>query len=286
MTAITATSVHDRNRQHHPPLTFAGGKNPGRVTLGRVVQAEFIKLSTARSMVTAVATAGLLAVGVGAFSAVGLVVQDATATGPDTATADPLGGALTGVSPATYAIATLGVLAVTSEYASGSIKSTLAGVPRRAHLVLGKALAVAATTFTVMLTAVLAAFVAAQAIVAIDGIDLSLTADGVIRAIVGSALYLTGVAIIGVGLGWLLRSTAGALATFLGVFVILPVIGFVLPEPVGGAILPYLPSNAGAAIMQLTPGNGLSPWAGLAVFALYAALTLFGAAFALQHRDA
>jgi ABC-type transport system involved in multi-copper enzyme maturation permease subunit len=286
MTAITATSVDDRNRQHHPPLTFAGRKSPGRVTLGRVVQAEFIKLRTARSMVAAGATAGLLAVGVGAFSAVGLVVQDATATGPDAATPDPLGGALTGVSPATYAIATLGVLAVTSEYASGSIKSTLAGVPRRAQLVLGKALAVAATTFTVMLTAVLAAFVAAQAIVAIDGIDLSLTADGVIRAIVGSALYLTGVAIIGTGLGWLLRSTAGAVATFLGVFVILPVIGFVLPEPVAGAILPYLPSNAGAAIMQLTPGDGLSPWAGLAAFALYAALTLFGAAFALQRRDA
>jgi ABC-type transport system involved in multi-copper enzyme maturation permease subunit len=193
---------------------------------------------------------------------------------------------LTGVSPATYAIATLGVLAVTSEYASGSIKPTLAGVPRRTQLVLGKALAVAATTFTVMLTAVLAAFVAAQAIVAIDGIDLSLTADGVIRAIVGSALYLTGVAIIGAGLGWLLRSTAGAVATFLGVFVILPVIGFILPEPVGAAVLPYLPSNAGAAMMQLTPGDGLSPWAGLAVFALYAALTLFGAALVLQRRDA
>jgi ABC-2 type transport system permease protein len=284
MTAITATSADDLN--HHPPLTFAGRKNPGRVTPGRIVQAEFIKLRTARSIVAAAATAGLLAVGVGAFSAVGLVVQDATTTGPDTVTADPLGGALTGISPATYAIATLGVLAVTSEYASGSIKATLAGVPRRAQLVLGKALAVAATTFAVMLTAVFTAFVAAQAIVAIDGTNLSFTADGVIRAIVGSALYLTGVAIISTGLGWLLRSTAGAVATFLGVFVVLPVIGFVLPEPVGGAILPYLPSNAGVAIMQLTPGNGLSPWAGLAVFAIYAALTLLGAAFALQRRDA
>jgi ABC-type transport system involved in multi-copper enzyme maturation permease subunit len=285
MTAITNTPADDRTRPHRPPLTFAGRKNPGQVTLGRIVQAEVIKLRTARSMVAATATAALLTVGVGAFAAVGLVVQDAAATGPDAA-ADPLGGALTGISPATYAIATLGVLAVTSEYASGSIKPTLAAVPRRAQLVLGKALAVAATTLTVMLTAVLAAFVAAQAIVSIDGIDLSWTADGVARALTGSALYLTGVAVIGVGLGWLLRSTAGAVAVFLGVFVVLPVIGFVLPERVGAAVLPYLPSNAGAAIMQLTPGDGLNPWAGLAVFAGYAALGLVGAAMAVRRRDA
>jgi ABC-type transport system involved in multi-copper enzyme maturation permease subunit len=224
-------------------------------------------------------------VGVGAFAAVGLVVQDAAATGPDAA-ADPLGSALTGIPPATYAIATLGVLAVTSEYASGSIKPTLVAVPRRAQLVLGKALAVAATTLTVMLTAVLAAFVTAQAILSIAGIDLSWTADGVARALTGSALYLTGVAVIGAGLGWLLRSTAGAVAVFLGVFVILPVIGLVLPEPVGAAVLPYLPSNAGAAIMQHTPGDGLNPWAGLAVFAGYAVLGLVGAALAVRRRDA
>jgi hypothetical protein len=117
-------------------------------------------------------------------------------------------------------------------------------------------------------------------------VSVSLTAPGAARAVIGAALYLTGITLLGAGFGWLLRSTAGALAALFGVLVVLPVIGLLLPRSVGAAVLPYLPDNAGTAIMQLTPGGHLGPWAGLGVFAGYVGLTLVGAAITLRRRDA
>jgi ABC-2 type transport system permease protein len=263
-----------------------GRHTVGRVTVARIVSSELIKLRTVRSTVSAMITAALLVAGVGAFAAVGLVVQDPTVTGPDTPTADPLGGALTGVNPAAYAAAALGVIAVTGEYANGTIKPTLAAVPRRARLVLGKALAVAAATLPVMLGAVLATFFTARAILSTADVSVSLTAPGAARAVIGAGLYLTGITLLGAGFGWLVRSTAGALAALFGVLVVLPVIGLLLPRSVGAAVLPYLPDNAGTAIMQLTPGGHLGPWTGLTVFAAYVVLTLTGAVITVRRRDA
>jgi ABC-2 type transport system permease protein len=159
-------------------------------------------------------------------------------------------------------------------------------VPRRAQLVLAKALALAAATLPVMLAAVLTTFLAAQAILSTGDVSVSLTAPGVARAVVGAALYLTGITVLGAGFGWLLRSTAGALAVLFGVLVVLPVIGLLLPRHVGAAVLPYLPDSAGTAIMQITPSGQLSPWTGQTVFAGYVLLTLAGAVIALQRRDA
>ncbi|HEX8345915.1 MAG TPA: ABC transporter permease subunit [Actinoplanes sp.] len=278
MTAI----AHDTDRNSAVPDRHTAG----RVTLGRVVSSEMVKLRTARSMISAITTAALLVVGVGAFAAVGLVVQDPALTGPDAPTADPLGGSLTGVNPAAYAVAALGVIAVTSEYATGTIKPTLAAVPRRAQLVLGKALALTAAVLPLMLAAVLAAFFTAQAILSTTDMSISLTAPGVARAVAGTAVYLTGVTLLGAAFGWLMRSTAGALAALFGVLVVLPVIGLFLPQRVGAAVLPYLPGNAGTAVMQLIPGGQLGPWAGLAVFSAYVVIALLGGAVALRRRDA
>jgi hypothetical protein len=159
-------------------------------------------------------------------------------------------------------------------------------VPRRAQLVLGKALALVAATLPVLLGAVLATLFTARAILATADMSVSLTAPGAARAVVGAALYLTGITLLGAGVGWLLRSTAGALAALFGVLVVLPVIGFLLPGDVGAAVLPYLPDNAGTAIMQLTPGGHLGPWTGLTVFTAYVVLTLTGAVITLRRRDA
>jgi hypothetical protein len=70
------------------------------------------------------------------------------------------------------------------------------------------------------------------------------------------------------------------------VLAVLPAIGLFLPQHVGAAVLPYLPNNAGTALMQLTPGGQLDPWTGLAVFSGYVLLTLAGATVTLRRRDA
>jgi ABC-2 type transport system permease protein len=118
------------------------------------------------------------------------------------------------------------------------------------------------------------------------GITISLAAPGVLRAVTGAALYLTVVAILSSGLGWLLRSTAGALATLVGILVVPQLVALLLPPGIGEIVGPYLPGNAATAIMQLEPGAQLGPWTGLAVFLGYAAAVLAGAVLAVRRRDA
>ena len=258
----------------------------GRVTLRRVISAELIKLRSVRSTVAAMLIGTLSSVVAGVFAAVGVIVaMPPPDAGADAATADPAGGSLTGISIAVYAIATLGVLTVTSEYATGTIKPTLTAVPRRGLLVAGKALALAAVTFAATLTATLMSFVAAKAVVATAGMTVSLAEPGVVRAVTGAALYLTVVAILGSAFGWLLRSTAAAIATLVAVLVVPTIIGLLLPAKIATIVVPYLPDNAGTAIMQLAPSDQLGPWTGFAVFLGYAALAVAGAVLVVRHRD-
>jgi len=248
----------------------------GRVTVRRVISAELIKVRSLRSTAVAAVTAALSIVTGGVFAAIGIIVSKPSADGGTAATLDPAGGSLTGVSIAVYAVATLGVLAVSSEYGSGTIKPTLAAVPRRGLLVAGKAATVAAVTFAVTLTSTLVAFFAAKAILATAGMTVSLTEPGVLRAVTGAALYLTVVAVLSSAFGWLLRSTAAAIATVVAVLVVPPVIGLLLPARIAAIVLPYLPDSAGTAIMQLAPSGQLGPWTGLAVFVGYTAAVLAG----------
>jgi hypothetical protein len=92
-----------------------------------------------------------------------------------------------------------------------------------------------------------------------------------------------------VGLGTILRNTAGAISAFAAIFFVLPPLMNVLPASWNDAITPYLPSVAGSAILQLTHDRGsndLAPWTGLGVFALYAVVALALGAIVLKLRDA
>ncbi len=269
------------------PRTTPDRAASGTVTVGRILRSELVKLRSVRSTVYALLVGVLSILAMGAFMAIGVLVQKAPADGfADAPVDDPTGGSLSGVSLALYPIATLGVLAVSSEYASGTIKATLAAAPRRSLLVLGKILALVCVVLPATFAATLVAFLTAKAVLASAGRGISLGHPGVLRAVVGAALYLTVVAILGAAFGWLLRSTAGALAGLFGVLVLVPAFGQLLPEAVGAKVLPYLPDNAGKAILQVTPGGEPAPWTGFTIFCAYAAVVTALAAYALRRRDA
>ena len=280
-TVARTTRRRSRNRLQAPP-----SPPPGRVTLARVVRSELIKLRSVPSAVVTLTMAVVSIVAIGPFMSVGLIVQDPPAAQSDLATADPAGGSLTGVSLAAYLISALGVLMVTGEYSTGTIKTSLAAVPRRGMLVLGKALVLGLVTLVVTTASTLAAFFAAKAVLATADLSISLSQPGVLRMVLGSALYLSVVAVFSAAFGWLLRNLAGALAALFGVMVVLPVIGFILPQAIGQKILPYLPNNAGTAVMQLTPGGQLDPWTGLLIFIGYAVVALRAGSSVLSRRDA
>jgi hypothetical protein len=135
----------------------------------------------------------------------------------------------------------------------------------------------------VCLTSVLIAFLGGQALFGSHGISPS--HPEAMRAVIGSTLYLTVVGVLGIGLGFLIRSTAGGIATLLGVLLVLPIMMVALPG--SDALERYLPSTAGRALFIMNGGSAmLSPWAGFGVFLLYAVIVVGAAAVALRRRDA
>jgi ABC-2 type transport system permease protein len=109
----------------------------------------------------------------------------------------------------------------------------------------------------------------------------------VLRSVIGVALFLTVVGLLGLALGALIRNTAGGIATFAGVMFVLPGITAILPVSWGNAINPYLPLNAGAGILSnhQDPGS-LAPVTGFLVFCVYVAVTIAVTAWLLVRRDA
>ena len=186
---------------------------------------------------------------------------------------------------AQLAIGVLGVLLISGEYSTGMIRATLAAVPKRLPVLWAKAGVFSVVAAVLMIAASFAAFLGGQALLGSHGTTLA--GAGVTRAVVGAGLYLTVVGLLGIALGFIIRNTAGAIATLFGVLLVLPVLGEVLPSTWAKHITPYLPSNAGQAVMSVhqAPGD-LAPWTGFAVFCCYAAAAIIAGAVLLRRRDA
>jgi hypothetical protein len=257
-----------------------------RVTLPRVLRMEWIKFWSLRSTIFTLAITALLTIGIGSLIS-GVIGTGEEGPGQDDF-GDPASISLSGVMLAALAMAALGVLTSTSEYASGMIRATLAAVPARLPVLWAKAVVFAAVSFVLMLGTSLAAFLAGQAVLSSRGFDsVTLSDPGVFRAVVGAAVYLTGAGLIGLAVGALLRNTAGAITTVVGALFVLPGLIQLLPASWNDNISPYLPSNAAGSFMAVeVTSPSLSAWPGLAVFVGYIAVLLAGAAILLKHRDA
>lgn len=257
-----------------------------RVTQVRVVRSEWTKLRSVPSTAWSLLAAVTLIVGFGALYCVLRVTRPPT--GPEAvASFDSTAVSLTGVQLAQLAIGVLGVLLVAGEYATGTIRVSLAAVPRRLPLLWGKAIVFALTTLVLCLPATLAAFLVGQSILSAEHLDISLRDPGVARAVVGSALLLSAVGLLGLGLGALLRSTAGGVAGLFGLLFGPQLLAGLLPEAWSDRIYPYLPVPAGAAVANVQPDSAaLAPWPGFALFCLYTAVVLALAAWQLRRRDA
>jgi ABC-2 type transport system permease protein len=149
----------------------------------------------------------------------------------------------------------------------------------------GKAFVYGLVTLVLMVSATLIAFAVGQSILSSRHINIAFSQPGVARAVVGAGLYLTVVGLFGLGLGAIVRNTAGGIALFAGLMFVLPPLMNVLPASWNSAASPYLPLQAGETIMSITGGDQLSPWAGFALFCGYAAASLAVAALLLVRRD-
>jgi ABC-2 type transport system permease protein len=269
------------------PMVLPRALSGGRVTQMRVVRSEWTKFRSLRSTRYALAATVGLTVGLALAAAILVVSQWATMTAINKATFQPLNVSLVGASIGVMVIGVLGVLMMTSEYSTGLVSSTFAAVPKRLPVLWAKAAVYTVIALSVMVPAMLVAFFITQAILSADHVAIGFAQAGVARAVLGSALYLTIAGLLGIGLGGIFRSTAAAVSSLTVILFVLPVIVFILPASISNTVSPFLPGNAGQAIMNIVPqAHGLAPWAGLGVFAGYAFAAIAVAAVLLVRRDA
>jgi len=258
----------------------------GEVTQARVLLSEWTKLRSVRSTRWSLAAALILTIGIAALATAVFRNHWAGMSAADRADFHPLELNMAGVQLAQLAIGVLGVLVITAEYSTGMIRASMTAVPTRLPVFWGKAIVYGLTTLVVMVPAVLVAFLIGQSVLSGGGIPhLGLADPGVTRAVLGAGLYLGVVGLFGLGIGAILRNTAGGIATFAGVMFVLPPLMNVLPASWNNAASPYLPLAAGQALMSLGGTDHLAPWTGFALFCGYAAAALVVAAILLRRRD-
>ncbi|MDX6641667.1 MAG: type transport system permease protein [Solirubrobacteraceae bacterium] len=268
------------------PIHLPRSPAAGRVTQRRVALSEWTKLRSLRSTVYTLLAGALVTIGFGVLASAITASRWATMSAADKADFNPLTTSLVGVNFGVLAIGVLGVLLITGEYTTGMVRSTFAAVPKRLPVLWAKVGVYSLVGLAVTVPSALIAFFAGQSFLSSKHIDIAFSHSGVPGAVLGSALYLTLAGLLGLGLGAILRNTAAGIATFAAIMFVIPPLVSILPASTANAIDPYLPSNAGSAIMKLGhQAHSLSPWVGLAVFAGYAALTIAVAAVRLRRRD-
>ena len=259
----------------------------GRVTQARVAVSEWTKLRSLRSTRWSLFAAILLTIGFPVLFAFVTSSHWGSMSPSERANRHPLDIALAGVNVSQLAVAVLGVLVVTGEYSTGMIRASFSAVPKRLPVLWAKTGVFGVVTFALMLPSVVAAFYASQAILARHHLlQTSLADAGIGRSVVGGAVYLLLVGIFALGIGAIVRNTAGAIATFAGIFFVIPPLMNVLPSSWNHAISEYLPSEAGRQLFSLThDSSSLSPLWGGVLFAAYCAFVLAVAAVLLLRRD-
>jgi ABC-2 type transport system permease protein len=258
------------------------------------LRAEWVKLRSVRSSTWAL----LALVGISVmFSA--LASWESHTEGGSTAQPgdnDIVLDSLAGIWFGQIAAAVLAVLAITSEYATRMIRTTLAANPRRVTVLTAKAGVVGIVVLVAGLATSLACFYVGQSILRGNGFTeengypaASLADADTLRAVAGSAAYLALLAVFALGVGAILRHTAGAITAVLAL-VLGPVIAInFLPENVAEYFEKFSLMGAGLAIQQAVEREDnipLGPWAGLGVVSVYAAVALAIALVLFRRRDA
>jgi hypothetical protein len=257
-----------------------------RVTQVRVLRSEWTKLRSVPSAAWSLLAAAILIVGFGVlYSLVRLARPPHGAAA--VAAFDPTSVSLAGVQLAQIATGVLGALLITGEYATGQVRATFAAVPRRLPVLYGKIAALTLATLALCVPAALAAFLIGQSVLAPQHLGTTLGQPGVARAVLGSGLYLAATCLLGLGLGALLRNTAGAIAALFGMLFALQLVASFLPGTWSEEATKYLPAPAGIAVTAVAPDpTSLGPWTGFGVLCAYVVVVLGLGAWRLRRADA
>lgn len=186
-------------------------------------------------------------------------------------------------------LGSLAVLFMSSEYATGMIRSTMNAVPRRTPAFVAKAIILAVISYVITTIAGAVTFLIAMPVFQGMGFDLDWSTDGVLYSIFTGGLYDAGVALIGLSLGTLLRNSAGGITVLVAMFFVLSIAaGFMtlIPGEFWKYVPQYIPSEAGGRFLSIGHTDGvIDPWHGGLIFLGYVLLFLIPAMIVLKKRD-
>ncbi|HUY43254.1 MAG TPA: ABC transporter permease subunit [Acidimicrobiales bacterium] len=257
-----------------------------RPNLASVVHAEWIKFRTVRSSITGVLLTLILTVGLGALITTTIRSNWNTRSELRRAVFDPVSTSLAGTLFAQFAVGVIGALFITAEYSSGSIRTTLAAVPKRFRLVAAKSIVLAAVVVVVAEVACFVTFSIGQSIFSGVVPSASLSNAGVFRSVLFAGFYLTLLSLIGLGLGLILKQSAASISVFVSLLMIVPIITLFLPQSWQNDFNRFEPSQLGQAMMSPSPAAfSFGAWTALVILALYSAGILALGSALLARRD-
>jgi ABC-2 type transport system permease protein len=265
------------------------------VHAGRALRAEWTKLRTVPGTGWTLLGVVVLTVAVGALVSWDLTPPNCERSDPS-CDFDLTKLSLSGVYIGQAGVVVLAVLAVTAEYEAGMIRTTLAACPRRLTVLAAKAGVLASAVLLASMVSVVGSLAAGRELLARNGFTaaegyrpLSLGDGPTARAYGGTVLYLALVAIVALGIGFVVRHTGGAVTLVLGLLYLAPIITIAVSDPRWRERIEQLsPMTAGLSVQATLrlDAMSISPWRGLGVVALYAAAATVAAGFSLRFRDA
>ncbi|MGA2519242.1 MAG: ABC transporter permease [Acidimicrobiales bacterium] len=256
------------------------------------LRSEWTKLRSVRSTVWALTATIVVGIGLGMLATSSEASTWRNGGIIEQALFDPTSISLTGLLFGQLAIGVLGVLVMSAEYGTGTIRATLSAVPRRPVVLGAKVVVFGAVVLLVSEVVSFAAFFIGQAILSGSTPTASLGDPTVARAVVSGGLYLTLLGLIAMGLATIIRHTAGAISAYVAIQLILPLVVAAFPLKYGHPVGKFLPAVIGSSMtattargahMEFLPSFG--PWVGFGLLCVYASAVLLVGGVLMVRRD-
>ena len=256
-------------------------------TLMSTTRSEWIKFRSVRSTIMGFLVTFVLTIGLGVLITVAIRGHWSQSSPTDKFTFDAVSTSLAGTYFASFAVGVIGILFITSEYSSGSIRTTLAAVPNRVRLTLSKLIVLASSMFIVGEVVCFVTFLIGQAIFSGVVPTASLSNGAVLRSVLLAGVYLTLLAVLGFAIGLILRQSGACISVFTSILLIIPIIILFLPQSWQTSVTKYEPSELGRAMMSTSPpGSDFGAWTSLAILLVIVAVVLGFGTTMLARRDA
>jgi ABC-2 type transport system permease protein len=275
-----------------------------RLTFGGILRSEWIKLVSLRSTVWCYVILVVLTIGLSVLlsglSGVGVPEEGLGELSRESVQSTWLQTASVGINFAQLVIAVLGAMVITGEYGTGMIRSTFAAVPGRIPALVGKIVVFGVVTFVVSFVALVISALVSVPLLGANGYDADVADPAVWLGLVGAAGFVTLIGLMALGIGTIIRNTAGAIAAALGLLLVLPTVLQIFSAVTQIEWLmnsaAFLPSSAGAALtsyptapIEYPPGMfvplTLEPLQALLVLVAWVAVPVIGGAVLLKRRD-